>query len=109
MKRFLNYLLILIVLLGFSGISLAAGKVKTIQSKITTTDSTEESIGLYLDDKSIEMHTDGDSKITKSGDEIKFTDLIMGDNVEVSYVKMGGFLFLGFGGSYLARTIKVLE
>ena len=109
MKRFLNYLLILIVLLGFSGISLAAEKAKTIQSKITTTDSTEESIGIYLDDKSIEMQTDGDTKITKNGSEIKFIDLILGDKVEVSYVKKGGFLFLGLGGTHLAKTIKVLE
>ncbi len=107
MRRSLNYLLIFVVILGLSGISLAAEKVKTTQSKITTTHSTEEYIGIYLDDTSIEMHTDGDTKITKSGSEIKFSDLILGDKVEVSYVKKGGFL--GLGGTYLARTIKVLE
>ncbi len=107
MKRSLNYLLIFVVILGLSGISLAAEKVKTTQSKITATHSTEEYIGIYLDDQSIAMHTDGDTKITKSGSEIKFTDLDVGDKAEVSYVKKGGFL--GLGGTYLARTIKVLE
>ncbi len=107
MKRSLNYLLIFMVILGLSGISLAQEEVKTTQSKITTIHSTEKYIGIYLDDQSIAMHTDGDTKITKSGSEIKFTDLDVGDKVEVSYVKKGGFL--GLGSTYLARTIKVLE
>jgi hypothetical protein len=107
MKRSLNYLLIFVVILGLSGVSLAAEKVKTTQSKITATHSTEKYIGIDLDDKGIAMHTDGDTKITKSGSEIKFTDLDVGDKVEVSYVKKGGFLRLG--GTYLAKTIKVLE
>ena len=106
MKRSLSYLLIFVVILGLSGISLAAEKVKTTQSKITTTHSTEKYIGIDLDDKGIAMHTDGDTKITKSGSELKFTDLILGDKVEVSYVKKGGFLG---GGTYTAKTIKVLE
>jgi len=107
MKRFLNCLLILIVLLGLSGISLAAEKVKTTQSKITTIHPTEKYIGINLDNESFAMHTDGDTRITKSGSEIKFTDLDVGDKAEVSYVKKGGFL--GLGGTYVAKTIKVLE
>ena len=66
-------------------------------------------IGMDLDDTSIRMQTDGDTKINKSGSEIKFIALNLGDKVEVAYVKKGGFLFLGYGGSYLARTITVLE
>ena len=107
MKRFLNCLLILIVLMGFSGISLAGDEVKTTQSKITTIHSTEKYIGIYLDDKSITMHTDGDTKITRGGRESECTDLHVGDKVEISYVKKGGFL--GIGGTYLAKTVKVLE
>jgi len=53
------------------------------------------------------MHTDGNTKITKGGSEIKFSDLHVGDKVDISYVKKGGFL--GIGGTYLAKTIKVLE
>jgi len=53
------------------------------------------------------MHTDGDTKITKSGSEVKFSDLSAGDKVEISYVKKGRFL--GLGGTYLAKTIKVLD
>ena len=106
MRKRLNYLLIFIVILGLSGISLAEEKVETTQSKITAMHSTEKYIGIYLDDESIAMHTDGDTKITKSESEIKFTDLDVGDKVEVSYVKKGGFL--GLGGTYLAKTIKVL-
>jgi len=60
-----------------------------------------------LDDESIAMHTDGDTKITKSGSEVKFSDLSAGDKVEISYVKKGRFL--GLGGTYLAKTIKVLD
>jgi len=100
-------LLVFIVLLGLSGISLAAEEVKTTQSKITTMHSTEKYIGIYSDDESITMHTDGNTKITKGGSEIKFSDLHVGDKVDISYVKKGGFL--GIGGTYLAKTIKVLE
>ncbi len=107
MRRSLNYLLIFVVIMGLSGISLAAEKVKTTQSKITTMHPTEKYIGINLDNGSVAMHTDGDTKITKSGSEIKFTDLDVGDKAEVSYVKKGGFL--GLGGTYLAKTIKVLE
>jgi hypothetical protein len=107
MRKRLNYLLIFIVILGLSGISLAAEKVKTTQSKITTIHSTEKYIGIYLDDESIAMHTDGDTKITKGGSEIEFSNLSTGNKVDISYVKKGGFL--GLGGTYLAKTIKVLE
>ncbi len=107
MRMSLTYLLLFVIILGLSGISLAAEKVKTTQSKITTIHSTEKYIGIYLDDKSITMHTDGDTKITKSGRESECTDLHVGDKVEISYVKKGGFL--GIGGTYLAKTVKVLE
>jgi hypothetical protein len=107
MKRPLNYLLIFLVILGLSGISLAAEKVKTTQSKITTMHPTEKYIGINLDNESFAMHTDGDTKITKSGSEIKFTDLDVGDKTEVSYVKRDGFL--GLGGTFVAKTIEVLE
>jgi len=107
MRKSLNYLLIFIVLLGLYGISFAGEKVKTTQSKITAIHPTEKYIGIYLNDESIEMDTDGDTKITKSGSEVKFSDLSVGDKVEVSYVKKG--VFLGLGGTYLAKTIKVLE
>jgi len=107
MRRSLSYLLIFIVLLGLSGISLAGEKIKTTQSKITAMDEPEKYIGIYLNDESIEMDTDGDTKITKSGSEVKLSDLSVGDKVEVSYVKKG--VFLGLGATYLAKTIKVLE
>jgi len=95
MKRTLNYLLIFIVVLGLSAISLAAEEVETTQSKITATHATEKYIGIYLDGESIAMHTDGDTKITKGGSEIKFSDLHVGDKVDISYVKKGGFLGIG--------------
>ncbi len=107
MRKRLNYLLIFIVILSLSGISLAAEKIKTTQSKITAIHSTEKYIGIYLDDESNAMHTDEDTKITKGGKDIKFSDLSTWDKVDISYVKKGGFL--GLGGTYLAKTIKVLE
>ena len=84
MRSLLSCSLIFVIFLSLSGISLAAEKVKTTQSKITATHSTEKYIGIYLDDESIAMHTDGDTKITKSGSEVKFSDLSVGDKVDIS-------------------------
>ena len=107
MRRSISYLLIFVVILSLSGISLAAEEVKSTQSKITTVYTTEKYFGIDLDGKSDVMHTDGDTKITKGESEIKFSDLTVGDKVDISYLKKGGFL--GVGGTYTAKTIKVLE
>ena len=107
MRRPLNYLLIFVIIMGLSSISLAGEEVKTTQSKITTMHKTEKYFGIDLDGKSAIMYTEEDTKITKGGSEIKFSDLSVGDKVEISYVKKGGFL--GLGGTYLAKTIMFLE
>ena len=107
MRRTLSYLLIFIVILGLSGILFAGEEVKTTQTKINTMHSTEKYIGINLDGESIMMYIHEDAKITKGGKEIKFSDLSVLDKVEISYVKRGGFL--GLGGTYSAKTIKVLE
>lgn len=106
MKRSLNYLLIFVVILSLSGISLAKEEIKTTQTKITTIHSTEKYIGIKLNGEDL-MYIYEDTKITEGSNEIKFSDLSVGDKLEISYVKKGGFL--GLGGTYSAKTIKVLE
>ena len=48
-----------------------------------------------------------ETKITKRGKEVELYELSVGDKINISYVKKGGFL--GLGGTYVAKTIKVLE
>jgi hypothetical protein len=107
MRRPLSCLLIFVVLLVLSGISFAGEEIKTTQTKITTIHSAEKYIGITLGDRGVALYTDGDTKITKGEKEINFSDLSAGDKVEISYVKKGGFL--GMGGTYAAKTIKVVE
>lgn len=106
MRMSLTYLLIFVVILSLSGISLAKEEIKTTQTKITTIHSTEKYIGIKLNGEDL-MYIYGDTKITEGSNEIKFSDLGVGDKLEISYVKKGGFL--GLGGTYSAKTIKVLE
>lgn len=109
MRMSLTYLLLFVIILGLSGISLAKEEIKTTQTKIATIHSTEKYIGIKLNGVDHEdlMYIYGDTKITEGSNEIKFSDLSVGDKVEISYVKKGGFL--GLGGTYSAKTIKVLE
>jgi hypothetical protein len=106
MRMSLTYLLLFVIILGLSGISLAKEEIKTTQTKIATIHSTEKYIGIKLNGEDL-MYIYGDTKITEGSNEIKFSDLSVGDKVEISYVKKGGFL--GLGGTYSAKTIKVLE
>ena len=104
MRKISSYLLIITVFLGLSGVSLAE-EVKTTQSKIITIDSAEKYIGVKLDGKRIKMYTDEDTKVTKGGKNIRFSDLDVRDKVEITYAKEEDFL--GLDEDFLAKKIKV--
>ena len=106
MRRFLNYALIPTVLLGLVGVSLAE-EVKTTESKIIIVNSAEKYIGLNLDGKHIKIHTDEKTRITEGGRDIQFSDLDVGDKVEINYVKEEGFM--GLDEDFLAKKIKVAK
>jgi hypothetical protein len=110
MRRPFSYLLILIgviVIIGLSDISLDEEEIKNTQTKITCIYVKYTSIGIKEDGLDRIIDIQDDTKITKGGKEISFSALSIEDIVEISYVQKGGFL--RFGGTYSAKTIKVLE
>jgi len=81
-------------------------EVKNIQSKIIAIPSTNY-MSIKLDNEEIKMYIQEDTIITEGNKDISFSDLGVGDKVDISYVKTGGFLI--FEVIYIAKAIKVLQ
>lgn len=106
MRWFATVVLIPFVLVGLLGISLAE-EVKTAESKIIMIDANEKYIGLKLDGRRINIHTDEKTRIIEGGKDIPFSDLEIGDKVGITYEKEEGFL--GLEEDLLAKEIRVVK
>ena len=81
-------------------------EIKNTQVEVTSTHPTEKYIEIKIADKNIKIHVPRYTKITKGGRDISFSDLNVGDKVNLSYVKR--FDLWEFGEAYAAKTIKVV-
>ena len=107
MRKVLGCFLIVVVSLVSSCISLEEDKIENAQVEVTSIHPTEKYIGIKIADKNIKIHVPRYTKITKGGRDIGFSDLNVGDKLNLSYVKR--FDLWGFGEAYAAKTIKVVE
>jgi len=108
MRKVLCCFLVVIVSLVSSCISLEE-KIKNVQAEIATINPTDKYITVKIDNKNVKLCIKEDTKITKGASEIEFSDLSMGDKVDISYESVKTLGLWDFGGLYAAKAIKVLE
>ena len=109
MRRVLICFLILVAFLGSSCVFFAEEEIKTEQTKITSIDPKNNCIRIKFVGKDLRVYVRGDTKITEGGKDSKFSDLDIGDKVDIYYVSEKTFGLWDFGNIYVAKTIKVLE
>jgi hypothetical protein len=107
MRRFLISFLLIVNFLVFSCIIFGEVKIHVEQTKIVSINQKNDCIGILLNSKIFMIHINEDTKIISGKKEIKFPDLDVNDKVEVSYIRVAGFM--EFGGNYVAKTIKLLN
>ena len=108
MKKALIFL-ILIAFLGSSCDFFPEEEIKTEQTKITSIHPKDNCIRIKFFAIDLKVYVRGDTKITKGGKDSKFSDLDIGDKVEIYYVSEKTFGLWDFGSIYVAKTIKVFE
>jgi hypothetical protein len=109
MKKSLIIFLLIIAFVGSSCIFFTEEKIETEQTRITSIHPTEKYIGIEVAEKDLKIHIKEDTKMTEGGKEIQFSDLDVGDKVEISYVSVKLLGLWDYGGRYAAKTVKVLE
>jgi len=109
MRMVLIFFLILVAFLGSSCVFFAEEKIKTEQAKITSIHSKDKYIGIKVDGKNLKIRIKEDTKMTEGGKDIQFSNLDVGDKVDVSYVSVKTLGLWDYGGLFAAKTIKVLE
>jgi hypothetical protein len=110
MRRIFICFLIYVVYLGSSCVFFAEQEIKTEQAKITSIHPENKYIEIKVNGKSLKMHIGKDIIITGRDEETKFSDLNVGDSVEVQYVSEKTFGLWDYGGPpFLAKVIRVLE
>lgn len=107
-RRGLSCFLIFIALLVSSCISLDKNEIKNYRAEVTTINLTARYIAVKVVGKDLKIHIKGDTKLTKGDKDISFSELSVGDKVDISYVCEKRFGLWDFGGPYTAKTIKVL-
>ena len=84
-------------------------EIKNTQVEVTSTYPTEKYIEIKIADKNIRGHVPRYTKITEGGRDIGFSELNVGDKVNLSYVSYAKrFDLWEFGEAYAAKTIKVV-
>ncbi len=110
MRRVFICFLICSVYLGSSCVFFAKDYIKTEQTKITSIHVENKYIEMKVNGKDLKVHIEEDTIITGRGEKIKFSDLNVGDSVEVHYVSEKTFGLWDYGGPpFLAKVIRVLE
>ena len=101
--------LILIAFLGSSCDFFPEEEIKTEQTKITSIHPKDNCIRIKFFAIDLKVYVRGDTKITKGSKESKFSDLDVGDRVEIYYVSEKTFGLWDYGNIHVAKIIKVLE
>ena len=109
MKKTLNFFLILIAFLGSSCDFFPEERIKAEQTKITSIHPKDNYIRIEFFAIDLKVYIRGDTKITKRGKDSKFSDLDIGDRVEIYYVSEKTFGLWDYGNIHVAKIIKVLE
>lgn len=110
MRRVFICFLILIAFLGSSCVFFAEQEIKTEQTKITSIHPENKYIEIKVNGKDLKIHIKEDTIITGRGEKIKFSDLNVGDSVEIHYASAKIFGLWDYGGPpFLAKAIRVLE
>jgi hypothetical protein len=104
MMRVLICILILATFLVTSYAIFTKEETKTEQTKISSIYPDDKVIGVIIDGQNLKMEIKEDIPITSEGEKIKFSDLDVGNNIVVSYVKENRFL--EFRNIYKVKTIS---
>ena len=110
MRRVFICFLIFVAYLDSSCVFFAEQEIKTEQTKITSIHPENKHIQIKVNGKDLKIHIKEHTIVTGRGEKIKFSDLNIGDSVEVQYVSEKTFGLWDYGGPpFLAKAIRILE